>query len=282
MFNRIIFYVKVLLLSPTLFFKKAFGHILLKVTSTPKGTVSINIGDHTLDTLLPSRNDWNKSMCLGYCDVEIAHNINKYLSEGGVFIDVGAGIGYFSAIASKIVGDSGEVYSFEPLTCNANAIKRMIESNPNSNIILNDFALSDENGIHNFYRVRYENHWESSMMIELIDKVDEVLEVGAKRLDTYLCQRNIDQVSLIKIDVDGYELYVLKGLSGFFERTTHKPPIICEITSSAYSKTTISLTEFHDYMRDYGYQAYNIFNPRIKVDIRLLNGIIDVVFIPVY
>ena len=218
-------------------------------------------------------------MYYGYCDVEIEHNIKKYLGTGGVFIDVGAGVGYFSAIASEIVGIAGEVHYFEPFLSNSAHIRRMIDRKPSSNIILNDFALGDDDKVQDFYLNRDVRGWESSMIKDFIKKVDEVLKVRTRRLDTYLGEKNIDTVSLIKIDVEGYEYYVLRGLAGFLERTTCKPPIICEISVPACDENRPSLTELHDYMSGYGYQAYNIFSIRKRVDIRQLSEMADVVFL---
>lgn len=286
MFHRITFYLKVFLLNPKIFLKRAYARILIRLTSFPKGAASVKIGDHTIDGLLCYRTMGYKLMYLGYCGVEIANNINKYLSEGGVFIDVGAGIGYFSVIASNIIGPSGQVYSFEPLPVNADHIKRMINSNKNSNIKLNSFALGDKDGVYNIYKASYSGHTVLSMKEGILEKVDEIIKVKTKRLDTYLQQNNINKVSLIKIDVEGYEFNVLRGLSGFFERSKNKPSIICEIFAPAYSNTDITINELYEYMKGYGYQAYNIFNPRIKVDIRKLDlrnpwHYTDVIFKPV-
>ena len=278
MISRIPYYTKIFFLSPKIFFKKGIARILLKVIPVPKGVVQTSIGGYTIDTL-PSRNDWWESMYLRCLDIEITHNIKRYLTIGGIFIDVGGGVGYFSAIASNIVGVSGQVHCFEAYPSNVRAIQRMIESNPNSNIILNDCALGADEGINNLYTMRFRRHSAISMIGSLIERIDETIEVRTQRLDTYLRQNNIDEVSLIKIDVEGYEFYVLKGLSGFFEKVTHRPPIICEIFVPLYKKIGHSLSEFHTYMGDYGYQAHNIFNARKRIDIRMLRETTDVIFI---
>ena len=280
MLCRIPYFTKVFFLNPKLLFKKVLGRILLEVIPSPKGAVQVNIGGYTIE-MWPSQNDWWKYKYLGYAYIEIVHNIKKYLPPSGIFINVGAGMGYFSAIASDIVGDLGQVHCFEPYYSNVKAIQRMIKSKPNSNIILNDYALGADDGIHNYYIQRSVNFTESSMIDNFFEKVDETIEVRTKRLDSYLEQKNIDEVSLIKIDVEGYEYFILKGLSGFFEMAKQKPPIICEIYMPVYKKSDLSLSEFHAYMKNYGYQACNIFNPRKRVDIRLLNETSDVIFMPV-
>jgi len=278
MLGRISYYLKILFLNPKILVKKAFGHILLQVVPSPTGIAQVNIGGHTIDTL-PSRNEWWKSMYLRCCGVEIAYNIKRYLPKGGIFIDVGAGVGYFSAIASNVVGVSGQVHCFEPNPGNAGAIEKMVKNNPQSNITLNSYALGADECDHNYYIQRLERSSVNSMVNGLIGRVDEVINVRTRRLDTYLSEKEISAVSLIKIDVEGYEYYVLKGLSVFFERTACKPPIICEIVISVYKNNDFSIEDISSYMASYGYHAYSIINPRRRVDIRLLRENADVLFI---
>jgi FkbM family methyltransferase len=278
MLDRILRYLKIFFLNPKVFVKKVFGRILLRIAPSPNGIVQVNIGGYAIDTL-PSRNDWWKSMYLRCCGVEIVHNIKKYLPIGGIFIDAGAGVGYFSAIASNVVGISGQVHCFEPQPLSASAIEKMIKNNPQSNITLNSYALGADECDHKYYIQRLERYTATSMVSGVVDRVDEVLNVRMRRLDTYLLEKEISTVSLIKIDVEGYEYYLLKGLSRFFERTACKPPIICEILVSVYKNNDFSIEDLFSYMASYGYHPYNIFNPRKRVDIRKLYEDADVIFI---
>ena len=249
--------IRIFFLNPSLFFKKAVAYILLRIVPSPKDATASRVGGYTIVTW-PSRNNWWKLMHIGYCGVEIAHNIKRYLNEGGVFIDVGGGIGYFSAIGSAIVGNSGQVHCFEPLPENIMAIRKMIESKPNSNIILNPYALSHNNETTSYYIERFENYTNSSMVEKLQDGgyASEVIRVKTRRLDEYLEKRGIKRIFLIKIDVEGYEYLVLKGLEGYFKSNADRPPIICEITPHACSMLGYTIGEFHDYMGDYGYQLH--------------------------
>jgi len=95
----------------------------------------------------------------------------------------------------------------------------------------------------------------------------ETIEVPIKRLDDYIKKRNLEKISLIKIDVEGFEFPVLKGLQKYFENTKYRPDIICEIQPSAYPLLDYTRDQFLEYMGGYGYEAYNIFAPRLKIDI---------------
>ncbi|MFQ5786904.1 MAG: FkbM family methyltransferase [Thermodesulfobacteriota bacterium] len=277
--HRMAYFVEIFFLSPALFFKKVYMRILFKVVSTPKGAVPIKVGDYTIVTW-PARNDWWKLMYIGYSSIEVKQEINRYLTTSGIFIDVGGCVGYLSAIASRIVGSSGQVHCFEPNPVNIASIQKMIQSNPDSNIILNGYALGIDDGVHHYYKKSKKNSTEVTMIENLIcpEEVTESFEVKTKRLDKYLEQKNINNVSLIKIDVEGFEYFVLKGLEGYFQKNINRPPIICEITPSAYVHLDYTINELYNYMRDYGYQAYSIFNSNRVVDIRSMHEVTDVVF----
>jgi len=188
------------------------------------------------------------------------------------------GVGYFSARASSIVGVSGQVHCFGPNPVNAGAIQKMVKNNLQSNITLNSYALGADECDHDYYVQRLERYSENSMVKGVLGHVDEVINVRTHRLDTYLSENEISAVFLIKVDVEGYEYYVLKGLAHFFERAACKPPIICEICSSAYKNNDFSIEDLSSYMASYGYHAYNILNPRKRADIRLLCENTDVLF----
>ena len=66
-------------------------------------------------------------------------------------------------------------------------------------------------------------------------------------------------------------------LEGYLQSTNNRPPINVEI-----SPLSCSLSELYDYMGDYGYQAYNIYNTDIKINIRILDECTDVMFLAMY
>lgn len=106
----------------------------------------------------------------------------------------------------------------------------------------------------------------------------ETIEVPIKRLDDYIKKRNLEKISLIKIDVEGFEFPVLKGLKNYFEITRDRPMIICEIVPSAYPALGESRLQLIEYMKSYGYWAYNIMNPKLKVDITKLKEGTNIIF----
>ncbi len=91
-------------------------------------------------------------------------------------------------------------------------------------------------------------------------------EVPVKRLDKYI-EENIaepDQIKVIKIDVEGFEFPVLLGLEGFLEE--HRPKIVCEVKPWVLPQLGYSIQDFEDYMKRFGYAAYDMVSTDKKVD----------------
>ena len=85
---------------------------------------------------------------------------------------------------------------------------------------------------------------------------------------------------MIKIDVEGFEFPVLRGLETSFQSTEHRPLIICEIAPKAYPLLNYSLSQLQSYMRKYSYRAFHIQNTNMDVDITKLTQTTDVIFRP--
>lgn len=270
---------RILTMNPALFAKKARARMLTELIPAPPGEVEARVGKCSIRTT-PARNHWWKAIWLRCCAVEIEHHLRRCLGPSGVFLDVGSAIGYFAAMAADVVGESGQVHCFEPFPDNIRAMERMIRSNPHGNIFLNRWAAGADDAVHRFYFNRLGDTTMLSMIPGLAgpERESEVLEVRTRRLDDYLERAGIDEVSLIKIDVEGFEYHVLRGLEGFFRKIAGRPPIVCEITPPTCPGAGSPLDELRGYMGDHGYQAFDIFNERRPVDIRSLDDETDVIF----
>ena len=204
-------------------------------------------------------------------EVEVREYMEKILKTGDIFVDVGASAGYLSAIGASLVKESGQVHCFEPAPILFQSLGKLPLKNPKYKIIVNNCALGDKTGTIKFNYAAFPSLGGSSIVpgfleFHHISKV-QTIDVPIMRLDEYLQGNNLESVALIKIDVEGYEFPVLKGLQKYFENTDYRPPIICEITPSAYLLLGTSRQELIDYMKQYGYEAYNIMAPWRKVDI---------------
>ncbi|MBA7622421.1 hypothetical protein ES703_29798 [subsurface metagenome] len=185
--------------------------------------------------------------------------MRRLLPRGGVFVDVGANIGHLSAIAGGIVGTTGEVHCFEPVPEYYRRLRILATNNPRYRIITNNCALGDMDGTVRMRVCTTGNIGRNTIVGDWmgVDATREI-EVPIRRLDSYLREHNIERINLIKIDTEGYEVPVIRGLSGYFENTSQRPPIICEVTPKAASAFDATPDEVRKYLTKYGYQMFDI------------------------
>jgi FkbM family methyltransferase len=142
--------------------------------------------------------------------------------QGGTFIDIGAAIGNHSLFFVKCC-QAGQVYSFEPVKAVFDHLLQNIEANQITNIHPKNIALGEKNGQVGMIL--------SNAPVErggmLMSKVNESGSgVRMARLDDILLQESLEEITCIKIDVEGYCLQVLKGARQTI--ATYHPAIFCE------------------------------------------------------
>ena len=126
-------------------------------------------------------------------------------TQGAVVYDVGANVGIYSLLASLCVGPSGAVYAFEPLERNLKYLRRHISLNNLQNCILLETAVSSTEGVLPFSAMA----WNSSMA--RLSPDGEIL-VPSTTLDACIYgERRLRPPNIMKIDVEGAELEVLRG-----------------------------------------------------------------------
>jgi FkbM family methyltransferase len=146
---------------------------------------------------------------LGLYERGKAKVIGTFLKPGATFIDVGVNRGYFSLLAARIVGDDGQVLSFEPEPNNCHWIRKSIQLNRYKNIRLYELALSDTNGDAQLHLAK-KSGWHT-LLPKRREHSEGVISVVTRTLDSILGQINQNKVNVMKIDVEGAELEVLRG-----------------------------------------------------------------------
>ena len=218
-----------------------------------------------------------RRMYLGLNSNPVIHVMLRHIIKGSVFIDVGANVGYLSAIGAGCVGKEGQVHSFEPVPLYFEKLKEMTLLNKQYQIFINNFALGDENGTASI-DINNEIIGANTMVSGLLKKesIKETLKIDVKRLDNYIIENNIQNISLIKIDVEGFEYFLLKGLTKFFEKNIESlPPIIMEITPFAYPLLGHKLEDIDNLLKKYNYVSFNS-EGTSKLDLKTLNKLTNV------
>jgi FkbM family methyltransferase len=183
----------------------------------------------------------------------------QLLRNGDMVVDVGANIGYFSLLFSRCVGTEGRVYSFEPVPKLASALLKNANLNQFEQITLSNLALSDHDGHACFYVGPEDNSGLSSLRQPRGSS--DTLDVKLERFDQIF---NLDQdIALVKIDVEGAELAVLRGMNDYL-RNKH-PYILIEVTQRFLKEMDDSEQSLLEYMHSLGYSCYVIGDTQIEL-----------------
>jgi FkbM family methyltransferase len=135
--------------------------------------------------------------------------LGRLLKPGMTFVDAGSNKGDFALIAAHVMGDQGRVLAFEPSPDNARWIRASAELNGYRSIGLFEVALFDADGRATLY-LREWSGWHS--LIPRRKRVSqESIEVETRTLDSVLAETGDPHVDVMKIDVEGVELQVLRG-----------------------------------------------------------------------
>jgi FkbM family methyltransferase len=221
-----------------------------------------------------------KMVYVGTYGIDTVQLLKRYLKRGDTFIDVGANIGYISAVAVSLVGKQGQVHSFEPVSSHFHRLQRLSDLNPEYTLKVNHCALGEESGRATLAISLEDMAWNSLVPGYTGSSPIRTEEVQVMRLDTYLESQNIEEVALIKLDTEGFELPILRGLQNFLDRTERLPKIICEIQPRALSLLGFSLEHLDDLMKHYNYRAFSLVNTRDEVDITEMKDFGEVLFLP--
>jgi FkbM family methyltransferase len=135
---------------------------------------------------------------------------HRILKPGMVFVDIGANVGYFTVLASRLVGDAGTVIAVEPEPKNFELLKRNVNENKLRNVILLNTALGATTGQAELFlsASNYGDH----QLYRREDESRQPVSVPLDTLDNALARCNISRVDVIKMDVQGYEYQILAGM----------------------------------------------------------------------
>lgn len=190
------------------------------------------------------------------------------LKEDDVFIDAGTNIGLFSLLASKLVGAKGQVVCFEPSPL---TYKRLVENvllNEIKNIDCRNIGLSDKQEELLFYTSLNGHDAWNSFAPSQDNKLEKEITVPVSTLDIEL--QNIDKarIKLVKIDVEGWEKFVLHGGKDFF--LNYQPIVMVEFTEENTFNAGYSVHEIFDIMEGFGYTWYRICDGELQVEVKKL------------
>lgn len=177
---------------------------------------------------------------------EVTATIEKLCRPGFIVLDIGANVGAHALRLSKIVGESGKVYAFEPSNYAYSKLIYNISLNQFNNIIPTQIVLSDKNLLQQ--EINFRSSWPTKG-----NPVEKESIVDFIKLDDWCKKENIEQVDFIKLDVDGNEYSVLMGAKSLL--TKQHPIILMEVWGPNFSE---EMKNPYIFLKQLGYVFFHI------------------------
>jgi len=155
-----------------------------------------------------------------------------------VFYDCGANIGFYTVVASGWVGASGSVFAFEPASSTFARLLGNVGSNALSNVRAWQVALGDREGVATLYQPLGEHHGLNT----LARGGTEIAECRLTSLDCFVVAERLPAPGIIKVDVEGSELALLRGSRAILESS----PVVVVVELSRAT------------MRPFGYEPEDV------------------------
>jgi FkbM family methyltransferase len=198
----------------------------------------------------------------GYHEGETVEVLKALLAPGMVFFDAGAHVGQFTLVGSQLVADAGAVHSFEPDPETFRWLSLNVRHNKLSNVHLNQLALSNRTETRQFFLGSPEGMSSNSLAMHK-EYSGRKYDVHCTTVDEYMKNKQIIGVDVIKIDVEGAELPMLRGASSLLERED-RPFIIIEFEEGRQNAFGSSCAQLAEFLKQTGYLLFRVGNPPLE------------------
>jgi FkbM family methyltransferase len=192
--------------------------------------------------------------------------LNTFLRVGDCFLDIGANVGLFSLYASRKVGSAGSVISFEPSKLTYSRLLENLELNGITNVSPYKLGLSNRDEILEL-NVSVDGHDAWNTFVKSDDtKFSSKEAVQVKTFDSFSIEYSIntDNISLIKLDVEGFEINVLQGAPNLLSKE-NAPVFMVEFTDNNSIIAGHCCHELYKLLLQYDYSWYTYDETRKKL-----------------
>lgn len=182
------------------------------------------------------------------------HIMHHLLDRGAVCVDVGANIGLMSVAMSRMIGPDGIVYAIEPNPEARSILVHNVDINGVKNIAVIPFAIGSSVSRAVIYDGLEGNRGRASLVAFGGDRIDEV---EVRPLGDVLPEGT--ELDLVKIDVEGFELEVLRGM-GSFVNGRRAPILVVEFSQERGAGSIDGSRSLYEHLLSIG--RYRLFHGR--------------------
>lgn len=179
--------------------------------------------------------------------------LNRLLSSGDVFVDVGANYGIYTAVASRAVGPAGRVIAFEPASRAFAVLRRNIDLGGLKNVAAFRLALADHRGE---MVLRLRDDSSTNAIADAAHSGGAFEAITASTLDAELARTVVPRVHMLKLDVEGAEELVLRGAPAVLQTST--PVVLFEVNPDAARDLGLRPDGAWNLLREHGYRFFQL------------------------
>ena len=187
--------------------------------------------------------------------------MEEKIEMGNIVVDVGANIGLHTLNMARIVGNTGQVFAFEPDPSNFEILKKNVKINNYRNIILEQKAVGDKHGRTTLYQ---SDHPGKHRIFPQTEQAKSQVQVELTNLDNYFDSDMTDKINFIKIDVEGLEFSVLKGMKNIL-KNSKKIKILFEFMPENTMEVGFTPIELLNYLTSNDFKLYCMDNKTKKL-----------------
>jgi FkbM family methyltransferase len=184
--------------------------------------------------------------------------LSRHLRPGCVFYDIGANVGFFSLITARLVGPTGMVYSFEPLSENAEAIRQNARINGLENLMVLEAAASETSGLGELFVTEWDGGGTLASPALRPPRSVGSRTVRTVAVDELVDNRELRAPSVVKIDVEGAELDVIRGMQRTLAR--FGPIILYEVDAQHWEELAARWDALDAFVTGLGYAVTRLEN----------------------
>lgn len=192
-----------------------------------------------------------RTFVLGSPDPALFRWLESYVKPGMTVLDVGANVGAFTLPFSQWVGPWGSVHAFEAVPMVFGYLKENVVRNGLKNVSLNSAAVGEEPGELGFCSLA-KNLGGSHIALE---GEPDSFRVPVVTLDQYRREKGLGEIGLAKIDVEGFEIRVLRGMRETLA-ASGKIAVVAEVLERHLSRFGGSVQEMRRLLEEEGFAGY--------------------------
>lgn len=193
------------------------------------------------------------SLALGIYEPHESRLFVQQLRAGDVVFDVGANVGYYTALAAHAVGPQGKVVAFEPEPVNFSTLQRTVALNQFTNVLCQQLAVAEAAGVGTLYlsernsgdhRLYQHGTGQQTSTVRTVD------------LDSFATDHGFGRLDVLKMDIQGAEGLALRGAEQLLLRC--RPRLFLEFYPDGLQATGVVPGEFLHWLTQRGYTIFEV------------------------